>query len=313
MSVRKKGLGSNAILGSRLQALGLKEKKIDEIDKAASGDGTMPAELDISAIVPNPHQARREFDSVALEELSSSIRQYGLIQPLVVQKKPDGTYELVAGERRLRAAKLAGLKTIPALVREYTPDAAAEVSLIENLQRENLNVMEEAAAYDMLIHTFGLTQEEAAQKVGKSRPHVANMIRLLKLPDEICQFLRDGTLSMGQARPLLQFADEDQQLAAAGQIIRQGLSARQCEALVARMLQGGTDKGPKEPDAYLEAMQDRIKMHLGTNVSIHFNRKRQKGKIEISVASEAEFERLLALLTEEKTGDGTETPSSFTV
>ena len=273
----------------------------------------MPAELDITAIVPNPHQARREFDKAALEELASSIRQYGLIQPLVVQKKPDGTYELVAGERRLRAARMAGLKTIPALVREYTPDAAAEVSLIENLQRENLNVMEEAMAYDMLIHNFGLTQEEAAQKVGKSRPHVANMLRLLKLPDEIHQFLRDGTLSMGQARPLLQLPDKDRQLAAAGQIIRQGLSARQCEALVARMLQGGTDKEQKEPDAYLEAMQDRIKMHLGTNVSIRFNRKRQKGKIEISVASEAEFERLLALLTEEKTGDGTETPSSFTV
>ena len=222
MSVKKKGLGSNAILGSRLQALGLKEKKIDEIDKAASGDGTMPAELDITAIVPNPRQARREFDKAALEELASSIRQYGLIQPLVVQKKPDSTYELVAGERRLRAARMAGLKTIPALVREYTPDAAAEVSLIENLQRENLNVMEEAAAYDMLIHTFGLTQEEAAQKVGKSRPHVANMLRLLKLPDEIHQFLRDGTLSMGQARPLLQLPDKDRQLAAAGQIIRPG-------------------------------------------------------------------------------------------
>lgn len=311
MSVKKKGLGSNKALGSRLQALGLKEKKIDEADKDSSAG--LPVEIDMVAIVPNPHQARREFSEEALNSLADSIRQYGIIQPLVVQRKADGTYELVAGERRLRAAKMAGLTKVPVLVKAYSPDASAEVSLIENLQRENLNAIEEAAAYEMLIETFGLTQEEAARKVGKSRPHVANMLRLLKLPVQIKDLVRAGRLSMGQARPLLQLKAAAQQLEAAEKIIKLGLSARQCEHLVAAMLDDQPQPKKPEKDAYLESLQDRMKMYLGTNVAIHFNRQKKKGKIEISVASEAEFERLLVLLTEETDTSAEDTPHTFTI
>ena len=224
-----------------------------------------------------------------------------------------GTYELIAGERRLRAAKQAGLTTVPVLCKSYTPDVAAEVSLIENLQREDLNAMEEAEAYQMLMQKFGLTQEETAAKVGRSRPYVANMLRLLKLPADIARLLRAGQLSIGQARPLLQLPDVTQQLQAAEHIVKEGLSARQCEALVQRLLQEKEKKERPAGDAYLEALQDRLKMHLGTNVSIRFNRQRKKGKIEIAVASEAEFERLLALLTEEPSATDDTPPYSFTI
>ncbi len=314
MSVRKKGLGNNSGLGKRLSALGLTEKHLDEADKAVEKAGPgMPIEVPIDYVQASPHQARQTFDQQALDRLADSIRQYGLVQPLIVQKKADGTYELIAGERRLRAAKQAGLTTVPVLCKSYTPDVAAEVSLIENLQREDLNAMEEAEAYQMLMQKFGLTQEETAAKVGRSRPYVANMLRLLRLPVDIARLLRAGQLSIGQARPLLQLPDVTQQLQAAEHIVKQGLSARQCEALVQRLLQDKEKKESPSGDAYLEALQDRLKIHLGTNVSIRFNRQRKKGKIEIAVASEAEFERLLALLTEEPSATDDTPPSSFTI
>ncbi len=304
MSAKKMGLGKNQPLGRGLQALGLKEHS-EPHDGAA-------LEIDIDLISPNPKQPRRAFSDEALQSLAESIRQYGLIQPVVVQKK-GGAYELIAGERRLRAAKLCGLTKIPAVVRDCAPQASAELALIENLQREDLDPVEEASAYRALIQEFGLTQEQAAEKVGRSRVHVSNMMRLLQLPEEIQQYLIDGVLSIGQARPLLQLKARQAQLEAAARIIDQELSARQVEAMVRAMLREEPPKDAPEPDAYLESMQDRMKMHLGTNVAIRLGRNKKKGKIEISFASEEEFERLLAILTDEPEDGDSFSPSSFRV
>lgn len=290
MSAKKMGLGMNQPLGRRLQALGLKEHQENR-------EGSV-LEIDINKISPNPNQPRRAFSDEALQALAESIRQYGLIQPIVVQKK-NGAYELIAGERRLRAAKLCGFQKIPAVIRECAPQSSAELALIENLQREDLDPVEEALAYSSLIQEFGLTQEQTAKKVGKSRSYVANMMRLLQLPEEIQQYLVDGVLTIGQARPLLQLKDKDMQLHAAARIIDQELSARQVESMIRHLLKAGTSPEKTEPDAYLEAVQDRIKMHLGTNVAIRLGRNKKKGKIEISFTSEQEFERLLAILTDE--------------
>ena len=298
------GLGKNQPLGRGLQALGLKEHP-EPHDGAA-------LEIDIDLISPNPKQPRRAFSDEALQSLAESIRQYGLIQPVVVQKK-GGAYELIAGERRLRAAKLCGLTKIPAVVRDCAPQASAELALIENLQREDLDPVEEASAYRALIQEFGLTQEQASEKVGRSRAHVSNMMRLLQLPEEIQQYLIDGVLSIGQARPLLQLKARQAQLEAAARIIDQELSARQVEAMVRAMLREEPPKDAPEPDAYLESMQDRMKMHLGTNVAIRLGRNKKKGKIEISFASEEEFERLLAILTDEPEDGDSFSPSSFRV
>lgn len=292
MSAKKTGLGMNQHLGRRLGALGLNESHENQRHEGG------PVELDIDAIVPGSSQPRRSFSDEALQALADSIRQYGLIQPLVVQKKDD-VYELIAGERRLRAAKLCGLKTVPVVIRDCAAQDAAEIALIENLQREDLNPVEEASAYAALMANFGLTQEQAAEKVGKSRSHVANMVRLLNLPEEIRQYLIDGVLTIGQARPLLQIENKEVQLEAAAHIIDGELSARQVEHMVRQLLNGPAPQKRPEPDAYLESVADKMKMHLGTNVAIRLGRGKKKGKIEISFASEEEFERILALLTDE--------------
>ena len=295
MSVKKKGLGSGTGLGKRLEALGLTESHLDDVRKPA-------LEIEVTDIIPNPRQARKIFHKEALQALADSINQYGIVQPVVVQKKENGKYELIAGERRWRAAQLCHLKTVPAIIKEYTVDVATEISLIENLQREDLDVIEEAAAYQMLIQEFELTQEQVSAKVGKSRSHVANMVRLLQLPQRIQEMLSDGRLTMGQARPLLMLKNETQQLNLAERIVRDGLSARQVEILAKTIIEreGKEEKKPAEKDVYLESLQDKLKMHLGTGVSIHLNHKKNAGKIEISFTSEKEFERLLAMLTDEE-------------
>ncbi len=310
MSAKKKGLGMNNALGSRLKVLGLNESRVEHTETQQGA----PVEIAVDAVHPNPKQPRRVFQKEALEALASSIRQYGVIQPIVVQKKEAGRYELIAGERRLRAAKLCGLVTIPAVIRSFTPDKAAEIALIENLQREDLDAIEEGAAYQMLIEEFHLTQEQAAEKVGKSRAHVANMMRLLQLPDEIKQCITEGRLSMGQARPLLRLTDAAQQHDAAIYIMDHELSARQVEAYVKKLLTANEQpKEPAEPDAYLEAVQDRMKMHLGTSVAIRLGRNKKKGKIEIAFTSEEELERLLHLLADEEPEQTASPISSFHV
>lgn len=308
MSAKRTGLGTNKGLGKRLQALGLTEQHVDDVKAKPQG----AVELPVAAIVPNPHQPRQHFDPEALEALANSIKEYGIVQPLVVQQRGKGKYELVAGERRLRAAQLCHLSKVPAIIKAYEPQVATEIALIENLQRADLNAIEEGQAYASLIEEFDLTQEEAAKKVGKSRSHVANMMRLLQLPEAIQQAVWDGQLTMGQARPLLQLP-ADLQAAAAEKIISQGLSARQAEQLVKSLLAQKPQQPKEALDAYLESVQDRMKMHLGTSVAIRLGRNKKKGKIEISFTSEAEFERLLALLTDEEERRRDDGISSFHV
>ena len=308
MSAKRTGLGTNKGLGKRLRALGLTEQHVDDVKAKPQG----AVEIPVAAIVPNPHQPRQHFDPEALEALANSIKEYGIVQPLVVQQRGKGKYELVAGERRLRAAQLCHLSKVPAIIKAYEPQVATEIALIENLQRADLNAIEEGQAYASLIEEFGLTQEEAAKKVGKSRSHVANMMRLLQLPEAIQQAVWDGQLTMGQARPLLQLP-ADLQAAAAEKIISQGLSARQAEQLVKSLLAQKPQQPKEALDAYLESVQDRMKMHLGTSVAIRLGRNKKKGKIEISFTSEAEFERLLALLTDEEERRRDDGISSFHV
>lgn len=266
-------------------------------------------DIAVECIVPNPRQPRRSFNEEALDALAESIRQHGVVQPIVVQKSGPGQYELIAGERRLRAARRCGLKLIPAIIRRYSLAEAAEIALIENLQREDLDAIEEGLAYERLMREFGLTPEQTARKVGKSRSHVANMVRLLQLPSEIKSLIAERKLSMGQARPLLQLPTEKMQCETAFYILKHELSARKAEALVRRLM-AESEPEPEE-DAHLAFLQDKLKMALGTDVSIHLRPGPGTGKIEISFSSESEFERLMAILTEENDGHGRPTFSSF--
>ena len=299
MSAKKAGLGRG--LGS----LGLDQKR-----EVSSIEGITL--LAVTSITANPRQARQIFDEEALQALADSIRRYGVVQPIVVRPLADKTNELIAGERRWRASQRAGLKEIPALIRTYEDTKATEISLIENIQRENLNVIEEAAAYKLLIDMNNWKQDELAAKVGKSRSHVANIMRLLSLAPPVRKLIENGALTMGQARPLLQLKSPEVQEKVAQRIVATDLSARQAETLVKHLLKGKKKTVTKGVDTYIEDLQDRLKMRLGTNVAIRVQ-KGNTGKIEISFSSEAEFERLLALLTEENEKNRPDETMKFTV
>ncbi len=299
MSAKKAGLGRG--LGS----LGLDQKK-----EISSIEGITL--LAVTSITANPRQARQIFDEEALQALADSIRRYGVVQPIVVRPLADKTYELIAGERRWRASQRAGLKEIPALIRTCEDTKATEISLIENIQRENLNVIEEAAAYKLLIDMNNWKQDELAAKVGKSRSHVANIMRLLSLAPPVRKLIENGALTMGQARPLLQLKLPEVQEKVAQRIVVSDLSARQAETLVRHLLKGKKKPVTKGVDTYIEDLQDRLKMRLGTNVAIRVQ-KGNTGKIEISFSSEAEFERLLVLLTEENEKNRPDETMKFTV
>lgn len=274
-------------------------------------------EIPTDMIVPNPFQPRRVFDEEALSELAQSIRQYGLLQPIVVRKTLQG-YELVAGERRWRAAKLAGLKKLAAIVKDYSDGEMTEIALIENVQRENLNAIEEALAYRRLMDEFGLTQEEVSQKVGRSRSLIANMVRLLNLPTAIQEYVSRETLTVGQVRPLLGLEDEKLQLEAVEIIIENDLNARDAEALVKKLAanhklpeQLAQQRQEKEKrEYYLMEAEDQLKLALGTQVKIKPGK--LKSKIEIEYYSAEDLERLLALLKAEHDSPST-TNSSFVV
>ena len=261
-------------------------------------------ELLITDIVANKYQPRNEFNEEALEELAESINQYGLLQPVIVRKVLNG-YELIAGERRWRAAKKNGAKTIPAIVREYSDIETTEIALIENLQRENLNAIEEAGAYQRLVNEFGLTQEELAKKIGRSRSHIANFIRLLNLPEIVQEYVSRGTLTMGQVRPLLTLESEDLQIEAAEYIIAEDLSARDAEKLVKKLmkdpqvLQEELEEEEYKEDIFVVEAEDVLKMALGTKVKIKPGKK--KSKIEIEFYSADDLERLVEVLTNPKT------------
>ncbi len=233
-------------LGKGLDAL-FAENAVEEQGKTVT--------LRITDIEPNRAQPRKQFDEAALGDLAASISQHGVLQPLLVRPLPNGRYSLVAGERRWRASRMAGLTEVPVVIREMTDQAAAELALIENLQREDLNPMEEAIGYRTLMDSYGMTQEEAAQAVNKSRPAVANALRLLNLPDELAAMVHNGTLSAGHARTLLSFESKEEQLAAARMAVEQDLSVRALEkmAKAARTKPVSERKTPPRDSFYSEA------------------------------------------------------------
>jgi len=254
-------------------------------------------------VSPNKFQPRRVFDQEALTELAQSIAQYGILQPIVVRKVLTG-YELVAGERRLRASQQAGLQEIPATIKEYTDGEMIEIALIENIQREDLNAIEEALAYRRLMDELSLTQEEVSRKVGRSRSLIANMVRLLNLHPAVQEYVSRGTLSMGQARPLLALETAELQLEAADIIIEEDLSARGAEELVKRLSEVPKQtkqliKSPEDKGVFVMEAEDRLKLILGTQVKIKPGK--LKSKIEIEFYSPEDFERILDLLSGQET------------
>ena len=264
--------------------------------------------VSVADIQANPFQPRKEFDAEALEELMNSVKVYGVLQPLLVRKLLHG-YELIAGERRLRASKLAGLEKVPVLVRNYTDAQVTEIALIENLQRCDLNAIEEAEAYDRLLTEFGLTQEILAQKVGRSRSHIANFLRLLRLAPRVQEYIVNGSITMGQAKPLLSIEEDSLQLEAAEYIIAEDLSAREVEELVKKIEKSPTyltdrEEGQerevaadKSREIFVVEAEDRLKLLLGTNVKIKPGKK--KSKIEIEFYSAEDLDRIIETLTEE--------------
>ena len=255
-------------------------------------------ELKISEIEPNRDQPRKAFDEEQLEELADSIRKYGVLQPLLVQKKGE-SYEIIAGERRWRAAKLAGLKMIPAVIREYSPQQAMEIALIENVQREDLNPIEEAQAYQRLMQEFSLKQEEIAERVSKNRTTITNCMRLLNLAPEVQQMLIEGRIASGHARALLAVADPYQQLELAKKVELERMSVREVEKAVKLLGKEKKEKKKSQVDEAVELvfqdMENRMKTVMGTKVNIS-RKDKSKGKIEIEYYSEAELERLVELI-----------------
>ena len=271
-----------------------------DYDQSEKETGEQIKILNVDEIVANKFQPRVEFNDDALEDLMESIKQFGVLQPVLVRKLEHG-YELIAGERRLRASKLAGLTTIPTIIREYTDTEMTAIALIETLQREDLTAIEEALAYSKLLTEFGLTQEELAQKVGRSRSHIANFIRLLTLPSKIQQYVSRGTLTMGQVRPLISLEDEKMQLDTVEYIIAEDLSARAVEDLVRKLLAAPTAQEEKEAvipkkEFFVMEAEDKLKMLLGTQVKIKPGK--VKSKIEIEFYSTDDLDRIIETLTE---------------
>ena len=252
--------------------------------------------LPISRVEPRTGQPRTVFDEPALQELSESIAAHGVLQPITVRKLDSGYYQIIAGERRWRAARMAGLTEVPVRIIEADDRKAQELALVENLQRENLNPMEEAKGFRALMDDFGLTQEAVSLSVGKSRPAVANALRLLALPDAVADMLENGSISSGHARALLPIEDAHLQLETAKQIVEKGLSVRQTEALVASLLKGPKKKADKDPNAidYAAVMGAQLGQLLGRKVNIVDGRK--KGRIELEYYGADDREALLHAL-----------------
>lgn len=257
--------------------------------------------LNINRIEPNKNQPRKEFNEDALQELADSIKQFGVIEPLVVVKRK-GYYELIAGERRWRAARLAGLKEVPVVIKDYNDQQIVEIALIENIQREDLNPIEEAHAYERLIHEFNLTQDEVAERVSKSRTTVTNALRLLKLTEKVQQMLIDDMLSTGHVRALITITDPQLQYETAMYIFDKKLSVRETESYVKKLL----NKKPKDKPAEKEdpelsflykAIENRLKESLGTKTTIKAKTK-DSGKIEIEYYSQEDLERITQLLAQ---------------
>ncbi len=282
---------AKAGLGRGLEAL------IPQMSQDAAVSEVM--EIRVDELKPNPYQPRRVFDDAKLAELMESIKEHGVVQPIVVRKSAVRGFEIVAGERRFRAADRLGLETIPAIVRDISDRQAMEIALIENVQREDLNPIELAEAYSRIMEHFSLTQEEMAHRVGQSRSHVANMLRLLTLPVDIRNHVSRGTISMGHARALLSLSDITIQRSLTQKIADDGLSVREVEHLVQRLLNVSreTPKPPRSQQAQvpaLRAYEEAFRNSLGTSVRIQTGKKR--GKIEIDYFSMEDLERILNLI-----------------
>lgn len=250
-------------------------------------------ELDLSKIKANPDQPRKEFDSESLAELASSIKTHGLLQPILVRPL-DGDYIIVAGERRYRAAQLAGLNKIACLIQDCTEQEMAERALIENIQRANLSPVEEGMAYSRLIKEYGLTQEQVAERVGKGRPTIANLLRVIQLPDRVLLFIQEGKLSLGHAKVLLGIKDSSLQVLLAERVAKDNLSVRELEASLLRLTDKPTlHSQPKKPSPLFTQLEDKLRSSFQTKV--HLKGDASRGKIEIEYFSEEEFNRLLEL------------------
>lgn len=288
--VKKRGLGKG------LSALIPDDIVEENIEIAADED--IVKKVDITLIEPNENQPRRVFDYDSLNEMADSISKHGLIQPIVVRKSGNG-YEIIAGERRWRGAQIAGLSEIPCLIKEVKNLESAELALIENIQRENLNPIEEALAYDSLINKYNLTQEEVSNVVGKSRPYITNLIRLLNLDERILDLISAKELSSGHGRTLLQIEDKDKQFEIAKMIMQEGLSVRATEKLVKDLINkkptNNTKKDKIEKDSNIVDIEESLRRLFGTKVEI--NKGKNKGKIEIEYYNEEDLERILELLT----------------
>lgn len=298
MAAKKKGLGSKGLGINALIHTELEDMKTAKAEKKTE-EAVLELELDM--IEPNRKQPRKYFDETALEELAASLKSYGMIQPIVVKKSGD-YYEIIAGERRWRAAKIAGLEKVPVVIRSWEEGEAFEAALVENLQREDLNPMEEAESYQRLQEEFGLSQEKIAEKVGKSRSAVTNSLRLLQLDGRVRNFVVENKLTSGHARTLLPVTDGNAQFELAEHIIEEGLSVRAVEALVKTYLsqvEKPTEKEDvlsKEEKREYRAIEDDLKSVFATKVRLKPLGKRNKGKIEIEYYSEEDLERLLTLL-----------------
>ncbi|MDF2842627.1 MAG: spo0J [Herbinix sp.] len=282
----KKGLGKGLDIMIPEQIVNKNEEKSEDVSRETL--------VHISQIEPNKSQPRKKFDEDTLQELADSIKQYGVIQPLILQKR-EKFYEIIAGERRWRAARMAGLKEVPAIIKDYSPQEIVEIALIENIQREDLNPIEEALTYHRLIQDFNLKQDEVAERVSKSRVAVTNAMRLLKLDIKVQQMLIDDMLSSGHARALLSLENSELQYNIACRVFDEKLSVRETEKLVKNLLNEKPKKeiaATDEVDYIYRSLEDKIRTIIGTKVLIH-NKKNDKGSIEIEYYSKEELEKII--------------------
>ncbi len=279
MAVKRNGLGRG------LESLFV-DNSVEEINASTN-------KLKIMEIEPNHDQPRKIFDEKALSELADSISQHGVLQPLVVRPMTNGGYQLVAGERRWRAARIAGLSEVPVIIKELTDEETIEIAMIENLQREDLNPLEEALGYSYMMDELKITQEEAAEKVGKSRPAIANALRLLKLPEEIQEMVKNNLISAGHARALLGFSKKEEMIATANLIIKEDISVRQIEALVKESKKApAKPKAEKKRDKFFSEVELALVDNLGRKVKIKENGKKGSGILEIEFFDRDDLESL---------------------
>lgn len=290
-------MSKNKGLGRGIDALFQDFASLEDVDVQKEEIIDIP----LTELRPNPYQPRKKFDESGLQELASSIKQTGVFQPIIVRKSTVKGYEIIAGERRFRASKIAEKPTIPAIVREFDEEAMMQIAVLENLQREDLSPLEEAEAYDMLMKNLKLTQEELSRRLGKSRPYIANYLRLLSLPVVVKDLLQNERLSMGQARTLLGLKDKNQITLLANRAVKENLTVRQLEQIVTtaneiKPITKKTQKAVQPKPYYIRESEERLMDKFGTSVNILEKEGKQTGKIEIEYLSHADLTRILDIL-----------------